>query len=319
MDYLLGLLAGLTHDDGAAEIAFVALVGISVFIAISSIALLYRGLRDPVRRRMERVIGHTRKRVSAAEGVARAIDPVRHYVLPRKTDEIHTIEQRLLHAGFRAPNAVAAFYGVKTFAAIALPVVALAVVWWIPGLTQMQVALALIGSAAVGLVVPSMYLDRAVMKRKLRLQRALPDALDLLVVCSEAGYGLKAGIQRVASELEVSHPDLAEELALVNAEIQAGMDSVEALRNLSVRTGLEDLNGLVSLLTQTLRFGTGIAESLRVYAEEFRDKRMQQAEEKAATIGTKMIFPMVLCLFPAFFVVTVGPAVVGVLEMFGKV
>jgi tight adherence protein C len=108
---------------------------------------------------------------------------------------------------------------------------------------------------------------------------------------------------------------LAEELALVNAQVRAGVDRVDALKDLADRTGLSDIRGLVSMLAQSMRFGVSIAETLRVYAEEFRDKRMQRAEEKAAMVGTKMIFPLVLCMFPAFFVVTVGPAVLGVLRV----
>ena len=119
----------------------------------------------------------------------------------------------------------------------------------------------------------------------------------------------------MADELAVSQPELAAELALVNAEIRAGVDRVQALKNLGNRTGLEDIRGLVSLLAQTLRFGTSIADTLRVYAEEFRDKRMQRAEEQAAKIGTKLIFPLVVCIFPSFFLVAIGPAILGVLEV----
>jgi tight adherence protein C len=139
-----------------------------------------------------------------------------------------------------------------------------------------------------------------------------------MVVCIESGLGLGQTIDRVADELMVSHPELAEELALVNAEMRAGVESVTALKNLADRTGLEDIRGLVSTLVQTLRFGTSVADGLRVYSEEFRDKRMQNAEERAAKIGTKMIFPLVFFMFPAFFVVAVGPAVVQMIDAFSK-
>jgi tight adherence protein C len=138
----------------------------------------------------------------------------------------------------------------------------------------------------------------------------------LLIVCVESGLGLSQALQRVADELVVSHPELALELSVVNAEIRAGVDRVTALKNLADRTGLDDIKGLVSLLVQTLKFGTGVAESLRVYSEEFRDKRMQRAEELAAMIGTKMIFPLILFLFPGFFVVAVGPAAVRLMSVF---
>jgi tight adherence protein C len=171
-------------------------------------------------------------------------------------------------------------------------------------------------AALVGLIVPELVLNQLVERRQKRLRDAFPDALDMLVVCVEAGLGLTASIQRVAEELRFSHPELAAELALVTAEMRAGVDRETALKGLAARTGLEDIHGLVSLLLQTLKFGTSIADTLRVYAEEFRDKRMQRAEEQAAKIGTKLVFPLVFCLFPSFFVVAIGPAVIRLIEVF---
>jgi tight adherence protein C len=151
------------------------------------------------------------------------------------------------------------------------------------------------------------------------LRDGFPDALDLLNVCVESGLGLAQALQRVADELDVSHPELASEIAQVTAQMRAGVDRETALRGLATRTGLDDVRGLVSLLAQTLRFGTGISDALRVYSDEFRDKRMQRAEEAAAKIGTKLIFPLVLCLFPSFFVVAIGPAMIRLSEAFGGV
>jgi tight adherence protein C len=139
----------------------------------------------------------------------------------------------------------------------------------------------------------------------------------LLTVCVESGLGLPQALQRVADELDVSHPELATEIAQVTAQMRAGVDRESALRGLATRTGLDDVRGLVSLLAQTLRFGTGIAEALRVYSEDFRDRRMQRAEEAAAKIGTKLIFPLVVCLFPSFFVVAIGPAMLRIMESLG--
>jgi tight adherence protein C len=162
-------------------------------------------------------------------------------------------------------------------------------------------------------------LEKLVRKRMRALTNAFPDALDLLVVCVESGLGLSAAIQRVAEELEISHPDLSFELAMVNAEIRAGMPREQALRNLADRSGLEDIRGLVGLLVQTMRFGTGVADALRVYSEEFRDKRTQKAEEQAAKMGTKLVFPLVLFMFPIFFIVAVGPAVIRIIDAFTKI
>jgi tight adherence protein C len=163
-----------------------------------------------------------------------------------------------------------------------------------------------------------MWLDHQVAARQRAIRTGFPDALDLLVVCVESGLGMAPALQRVADELSVSHPALGEELALVNAEIRAGVERGVALKNLSDRTGLDDIRGLTALLVQTMRFGTSVAEALRVYSEEFRDKRTQAAEEQAAKIGTKMIFPLVLFLFPSFFLVAIGPAVIGLIDVFSQ-
>jgi tight adherence protein C len=149
-----------------------------------------------------------------------------------------------------------------------------------------------------------------------KLRDGFPDALDLLVVCVESGLGLTAAIQRVADELGVSHEELAMELSLVSAETRAGMERSKALRNLAERSGLDDIRGLVSMLIQAMRFGTSIADTLRVYSEEFRDRRMQKAEEQAAKIGTKLLFPLVFCLFPSFFLVAIGPAILRFITVF---
>jgi len=155
--------------------------------------------------------------------------------------------------------------------------------------------------------------------RQREIRSSFPDALDLLVVCVESGLGLAPALQRVADDLVISAPELGGELALVNAEMRAGVERTQALKNLATRTGLDDIKGLVALLVQTMRFGTGVADALRVYSEEFRDKRMQAAEEEAAKIGTKMVFPLVLCLWPAFFLVAVGPAVIRLVDVFKQV
>ena len=140
----------------------------------------------------------------------------------------------------------------------------------------------------------------------------------MLVICVEAGLGLTGAIARVADELKYSRPELAAELDIVNAEMRTGVDREVALENLNARTGLVEIRGLVSLLVQTLRFGTGIADSLRVYSSEFRDQRMQAAEERAGKIGTKLIFPLIFCEFPAFFLIAVGPAALLLMESFGR-
>jgi tight adherence protein C len=209
------------------------------------------------------------------------------------------------------------FYLIKVGLAVVAPTLVYIVSRFLPGMSGTSVTMYMIVAAAVGLLAPNIVLDKMVESRLKKLRHGFPDALDLMVVCVEAGLGLNQTLQRVADELMVSHPELSLELALVNSEMRAGVDSVSALKSLADRTGLEDIRGLVSLLVQTIKFGTSVGESLRVYSAEFRDKRMQKAEEMAAKIGTKMIFPLIVFMFPGFFVVAIGPAVIALMKVFG--
>ncbi|HEY3731602.1 MAG TPA: type II secretion system F family protein, partial [Steroidobacteraceae bacterium] len=246
------------------------------------------------------------------------LQPIERFVLPKGPEREGT-RQRLLYAGYRSTSAVATFYGMK------LALAALLVLGWsviasfLPKLTWGRITFIGLAMCFFGMLLPSLWLDRKVKARHKLLRDGFPDALDLLNVCVESGLGLAQALQRVADELDVSHPELASEIAQVTAQMRAGVDRETALRGLATRTGLDDVRGLVSLLAQTLRFGTGISDALRVYSDEFRDKRMQRAEEAAAKIGTKLIFPLVLCLFPSFFVVAIGPAMIRLSEAFGGV
>ncbi len=168
---------------------------------------------------------------------------------------------------------------------------------------------------AVGYVLPSMALARMAKARQHRMRLSLPDALDLLVVSVEAGLGLDQALQRVSEELAFAHPDLCDELRLINLELRAGTARSDALHNLAKRTMLDDLQSLVTMLVQTDKFGTSVSQSLRVHSESLRTKRRQRAEEAAAKTGAKMVFPLVICIFPAIWVVTLGPAVIKFIQV----
>jgi tight adherence protein C len=161
-----------------------------------------------------------------------------------------------------------------------------------------------------GYLLPGMALARMAKKRQHTIRLSLPDALDLLVVSVEAGLGLDQALQRVGEELAFAHKDLSDELRLVNLELRAGKARPDALRNLADRTGVDDLSSLVAMLVQTDKFGTSVAQSLRVHSDTLRTKRRQRAEEAAAKTGVKMVFPLVFCIFPAIWVVTIGPAAI---------
>jgi tight adherence protein C len=223
---------------------------------------------------------------------------------PRSPKELGTLRNRLVQAGYRRDEALTVFFGIRILFAVMLFALAAT-----PIIMKPNILLGLLG-LALGYVLPGMVLARLARRRSHRIQLSLADALDLMVVSVEAGLGLDQAIQRVGAELAFAYPDLADELRLVNLELRAGKARAEALRNVADRTGVEDLGSLVTMLIQTDKFGTSVAQSLRVYSETLRTKRRQRAEEAAAKTGVKMVFPLVFCIFPAIWVVTIGPAAI---------
>ena len=220
------------------------------------------------------------------------------------------LQRRLTRAGYPHYRSVIIY----SVAELLLPVTAFFSVVWLLGWTTGIVPALL--AAGVMYVVPSLYVGRKTNHRKKLIRNGLPDALDLLTVCVEAGSGLDQAIVKASQELQVSHPILAEELRLVTTEVRAGKPRLEAFRNLAQRTGVEDIRSLVSMLTQTDRFGTSIGDALRVHSETARTKRRQEAEERANKVGVKLVFPLALCLFPALYVVCFGPVVVKIYRAF---
>ncbi len=233
-----------------------------------------------------------------------------------ETAENSGLRLTMMQAGYRSVFAP----GLYLLSRIAFIVVLPGIVWLThvlmphSALKGPWLILAMLSAAGVGFLFPAIFLENRRNSRIDELMRGFPDALDLLVACTEAGLSFNAAVDRVAEQMPASHPILATELALVNAEIRAGVDRAVALHNLVERNGLEEVRGLVSLISQSNRLGTGIASTLRLYSEEFRDRRLQHAEERAALIGTKLIFPLVFTLWPSFFLVAVGPAVIGVIR-----
>jgi len=319
MERLLGLLDTLITDQGTLRLVVILLVGGTIGLFGLGIGYLLVGASDPVRRRL----GSRRQPAKAVEKgrslvfINTMLGPVAKYILPQEEIERSKISARLVHAGFRSPTAIQTYYAIKLLGALVMPILFLLSARWLPDLSTSRELFYALCMSAAGLIIPSKILDRLRESRLKKLRHGFPDALDMLVVCVEAGLGMSQAIQRVADELTVSHPELATELALVNAEIRAGVDRVVALKNLAQRTGLDDIKGLVSLLVQTLRFGTSVAESLRIYSDEFRDMRTQKAEEEAAKMATKLIFPLIFFMFPGFFVIAIGPAVIGLIQVFG--
>jgi tight adherence protein C len=234
-------------------------------------------------------------------------------ILPASPKDVTIMQRRLIRAGIRNPNALKLLYGSKVFLGIALPL-AMAMVVAGSDAESSNKVMAIGVAAAAGFFGPNQYVNRRVRNRQKQISRGLPNALDLLVVCVESGLGLDQAMVQVSKELESGHPDISEEIAMVTLELKAGKRRVEALRNLGERTAVDDLKKLVAVLIQADRFGTGISQSLRAHSDFMRVQARQQAEEKAAKLGVKLVFPIFFCILPSLFVVTVGPVVMRIMR-----
>jgi tight adherence protein C len=219
------------------------------------------------------------------------------------------VRLRMIQAGYPNAAAVPIYLGLRV-AVPALMGMGAALLLPTLGYSALKTLIMSIYFGTMGYVLPSMIVGRRLKKRQKEMQKALPDALDMLVVSVEAGLGLNQALVRVSEEIYRISPVLSEQLALVNLEIRAGTSREDALRNLAERTGLQDISSLVGMLIQTDRFGTSVAQALRVHSETMRTKRRQRAEEAAAKTTIKMVFPLVFCIFPALFVVILGPALI---------
>jgi tight adherence protein C len=234
----------------------------------------------------------------------------------KKPKDETAIKLKFLKAGLRGANVSTVFWGTKILLAVTFPMAFLIVVaTFFQAMGSRPILLSAAFLVFLGMALPDVWLRRKTARRKERIEKAFPDALDLLVVCMEAGMGLDAAFHRVGKELALTHQDLSDEFNLMNLELRAGKHRRSALRNLAERTDIDDVNSLVTMLLQTDRFGTSAAQALRVFSDTFRTTRYQRAEEIDAKIGTKLIFPLALCIFPSFFVVAIGPALIQAYRM----
>ena len=276
----------------------VALVGAVALMMMPKASVIDRRLEELMSGRD--VVEEKKPRFQAFVGVLKRVGEK----APRSAKELGSLRLRLVQAGYRRDEALTVFFGIRvTFALMLFTMFSTSIVM------RPNMTLAL-GGLALGYLLPGMVLARLAKRRAHRIRLSLADALDLLVVSVEAGLGLDQALQRVAVELAFAYPDLSDELKLINLELRAGKPRAEALRNLADRTGVDDLSSLVTMLIQTDKFGTSVAQSLRVYSETLRTKRRQRAEEAAAKTGVKMVFPLVFCIFPVIWVVTIGPAAI---------
>lgn len=294
---------------------FLVLTAAAVILLIMASQLLVRGASDPVRRRLNELTGQADEPPSGLH-MRQWAQSAQNYVLPKNESERRKIHARLIQAGWYSESAIWLYYGVKLLITVLLPLFVV-VVFGLAGisLSFQEWLFSLLFCAVVGVLLPNWFLKKAIEKRHRQISNAIPDTLDLLILCLEVGLGIRSAIQRVSSDLFISHPALAHELGLVNSELKAGASVEQALEHLGRRIDMKELDGLVSTLVDSIRYGTSIADTLRAFSADLRDKRVQSAEEQAEKISTKMIFPIVLLLLPAFFIIAAGPAILRLVDV----
>jgi len=294
----------------------IAIVLVAVFasiaLAIGLVASLVFRWSAPESRELRKLASRGDRRVLANMELTEIAAPwVRHFqqVAPKSPKEMSKLRRRLTAAGYRSLT-VAIVYGA---AEIILPFLVGGSLLLVLGFSKWYVAML---GAAMGYVAPSMWLGRQTALRQKQIRNGLPDALDLMIVCIEAGSGIDQSLVKTSDELDISYPALAEELRLITTEIRSGKPRLEAFKNFASRTKVDEVRSLVAMLVQTDRFGTSVAQALRTHAEVSRTKRRQNAEERAGKIGVKLVFPLVFCLFPGLYVAILGPAVVDYVRVF---
>lgn len=293
-----------------------------VFVVVSAIALL--GMMafssGPLRQRLSTFMtasaGAAATEADAPGGawiekVAKVARPFTRLSLPEEGWERSPLRTRFMNAGWRHPAAPALYFAAKTVLVMLLPGLLVLSMVALQRLPDRNIMLFLVlAGAALGYYLPNLALDYLVKRRQREILENFPDALDLLTVCVEAGLSLERGLVKVATEIHIKSVILAQELQLVLMEMRAGFSKEQALRNLALRSGVEDIDTLVAMLIQSERFGTSMGDSLRVHSDNLRLKRSQQAEEAAAKIALKLLFPLIFCVFPTLLLVLMGPAAI---------
>ena len=299
-------------------ILLISFVATFILVVSAGLLLFYR---DVVLDRLQTVIdpqgrsswgGRIGRLWRQPDAVESLIKPFQN-VLPRSPKEVSVLQKRMIRAGYRKPSAVNIFYASKVLVPLLLAMLATVTrayelgAFFIYGVT-----------VGVGFLIPDFFLGNRISSRQTKIRLGLPEALDLMVICTEAGLGMDQAIQRVALELKVSQPEISDELVLVTLEQKAGRPRDEALRNFAERADIDTVRALVTTLVQADAFGTSIAKTLRVYSDTLRVTRRQQAEERAAKTTVKLVFPLVFFIFPSIFVVALGPSAIALWEGMDK-
>ncbi|ATX81768.1 tight adherence protein C [Mariprofundus ferrinatatus] len=324
MKELIAVISSFLSTDN--QIAILGMVFLATALLFYGIFIWLMGGMSPVQRRLN-AIEHPEEAIKEdlqqrdGRFFVRIAESAASVVIPDEAWTDSNLKMRLVKAGYYSPRAIRVFIGNKVFLGILVPVAIIIIAvfsGYSPAAGNLYVIFLVVLAAVLGYNIPNFILINKINKRRLSFSESFPDAMDMFVVCVEAGLGLDAAIQRVSEELRHSHPVLAGEFAVLSLELRSGKTREEALRSLAERTGLDEVSELVTLLVQADHFGTSVADALRTHAKEMRTMRMQRAREKAAKLPVKMIFPIILFIFPALFLVILGPAIIRIYEGFIK-
>jgi len=302
------------------QIIYLALIFITVFVV--ALVILTQFNTKPLQDRLRIVRSGrddpvaTKEQVGVSPWVGKIIEltkPVAQLSVPKEGWETSQLRIHFMNAGYRNETAPMVYFLAKTLLTFALPLLLILYIT-ISGINLKAnlLLLFIVAAAGLGYFLPNVFLGRRIAYRKREILDSFPDAMDLIIVCVESGLGLDAALARVSEEMHMISPTLGEELHLINLELRAGSSRERALRNLALRTGVEDIDTLVAMLVQSDRFGTSIAQALRVHAENLRTKRRLRAEEAAAKIALKLLFPLIFFIFPSMLLVLLGPALISI-------
>ncbi|UIF86851.1 type II secretion system F family protein [Cupriavidus sp. UYPR2.512] len=305
-----GIIQGFQTD----QFFVLALIFVAAFGTVFGVLYVFSPNR--MRGRAEQIAGQggqlgaePERRHAWVEKLVQWSQPVSRLSLPKEGWEHSQLRVRFMNAGWRSASAASLYFAAKTVLAVALPMIGLLAASGQPELQDQQVMLLLLAVlGAIGYYLPNIVLTRKVAQRQRTVFEEFPDMIDLLTVCVEAGLGLDAALMRVADELALRCPVLADEVQLMLLELRSGFSKEKALSNLSLRTGVEDVDKFASMLIQADRFGTSLGDSLRVLSDMLRTKRRMRAEEQAAKIALKLLFPLIFTIFPSLLLVLLGPA-----------
>lgn len=296
-----------------------------VFVVVASLVFAGLALFAPgaLQLRLRKLTGRTEPTSLEGDGwvekVARMAEPFTRLSVPEEGWEKSKLRTRFMNAGWRKRGAPMLFFAAKTVLALSLPLLLAALLLVLaPRLRGDRFLFLLLVAAAIGYYLPNLALSRVAARRQREIFETIPDALDLLTICVEAGLSLERALVKVANEIHIKSVTLAQELQLVLMEMRAGFTKEKALRNFALRSGVEDVDALVAMLVQSERFGTSMGDSLRVHSDNLRTRRRMMAEEAAAKIAIKLLFPLVVCIFPPLMMVLMGPAAIQIQTLFTK-